>query len=350
MKTAVITGITGQSGSYLVELLLSKEYRVVGMSRRASTPNDERIRHLYSNKNFIVLHGDITDSFSVLKIILDYQPDEVYNLAAQSQVAISFEQPSYTTDATYKGCLNVLEAIRSAGLAHTTKFYQASSSEMFGSCCSTRDGLIRTEHLHPPAGERSEPFQDEHTRFAPNSPYAIAKLAAHNLVRVYRDSYGMFACCGILHNHESPRRGDQFVTRKITKHLAMLIRLGELRSPKLKLGNLDACRDWGHASDYVLAMWLMLQADQPDDYVVATGVARSVREFLLEAFAVGGIDLTYKLEDYVEFDRALLRPCEVPFLRGSAEKIKERLGWTPTTSFSELVRQMVYADIERLAK
>ena len=299
MRTAIVFGVTGQDGSYLAELLLEKNYRVIGVSRRSSTNNTERLTEVIDNNNFIFKEGDITDAFCVSNLIMKYKPEEIYNLAAQSHVGTSFTQASLTWDITAKGCLNILEAI--IAIDNTIKFYQASSSEMFGSNLTERDG---------------EKFQDELTPFKPNSPYAVAKLAAHDLVRIYRESYNLHGSCGILFNHESERRGEKFVTRKITKWIGELVGwekkhaidvpitndrftcsetyedigipqermfLDAVRHPsfpKLRLGNLDAYRDWGHAEDYVYAMWLMLQQDTPDDYVIATGEAYSIRNFL----------------------------------------------------------------------
>ena len=362
MKTAIIFGVTGQDGSYLAELLLEKNYTVVGIARRSSTDNTERLTHLLDNDNFLFREGDITDAFCVSNFIMEYKPKEIYNLAAQSHVGTSFKQASLTWDITAKGCLNILEAI--VAINKSIRFYQASSSEMFGSNLIEKDG---------------EKFQDESTPFRPNSPYAVAKLAAHDLVRVYRDSYDLHGSCGILFNHESERRGEKFVTRKITKWIGELVGwekesaidtpirndrfecddgydligipqermfLDAMRHPsfpKLRLGNLDAYRDWGHAEDYVYAMWLMLQQDIPDDYVIATGEAYSIRNFLEEAFQC--IDIT-DYENYVVIDPKFFRPCEVPYLKGSYCKAKDKLGWAPNISFSQLVKRMVKNDIQ----
>jgi len=402
VKTAVIFGVTGQDGSYLAELLLSKGYKVVGVGRRTSSPNYERIKHLFVNPNFRYVLGDVTDPASVAGIIYEYDPlaqepttdafdgirYEIYNLAAQSHVGVSFDQASLTTDVTYKGCLNILEAIRLLlprrnGFDGYVRFYQASSSEMFGSAYSMpRDydrycivehfdfnttkvedlwtsnycGRDDKEYIRRRLKEDLEkygvgsehfplPFQDENTPFLPNSPYAIAKLAAHHLCRVYRDSYGIFACSGILFNHESERRGETFVTRKITRYIADLQnRMFRSDEPpaKLRLGNLDAKRDWGHAEDYVRGMWMMLQQGTPDDYVLATGEAHSVREFAQLAFAKVGIT---DLDEVLEVDPNLFRPCEVPFLKGDATKALDKLGWKPQVGFEQLVERMVYADI-----
>ena len=310
MKTAVVFGVTGQDGSYLTDLLLSKEYRVIGVARRSSVDTTERLDQNIKNKDFVLVEGDITDGFCVSDIINKYDPDEVYNLAAQSHVGTSFKQPTLTWDVTAGGCLNILEAIRVSPRVDDIKFYQASSSEMFGKSftlqsedCSVGDSLITQETT------TTHKYQDEDTAFMPQSPYAIAKLAAHHLVRNYRDSYGIHASSGILFNHESERRGENFVTRKITKWIGKFVNWlnnnnlaahqltkttetcekiyasGHQESfSKLRLGNLYARRDWGHAKDYVRAMWLMLQQEEPDDYVVATGETHSVEEFLEYSF------------------------------------------------------------------
>ena len=320
MKKALVTGITGQDGSYLAELLLEKGYEVHGIIRRASTFNTSRIDHLHANPDihdarFFLHFGDISDSTSLIKLLYRVQPDEIYNLAAQSHVRVSFEIPEYTGDVTALGAVRILEAMRETGLH--SKFYQASSSEMFG--------------------KAQEIPQRETTPFYPRSPYAAAKLYAHWITVNYRESYEMFACNGILFNHESPRRGETFVTRKITRAVAN-IQAG--LQAKLYLGNLDAKRDWGYAKEYVEAMWLMLQQPEPGDYVVATGETHSVREFLEEAFAHVGLDW----EPYVEIDPKYYRPAEVDLLVGDASKAKAVLGWTPGTHFKDLVRLMVDAD------
>ena len=320
MKKALVTGITGQDGSYLAELLLEKGYEVHGIIRRASTFNTSRIDHLHADPDihdarFFLHFGDISDSTSLIKLLYRVQPDEVYNLAAQSHVRVSFEIPEYTGDVTALGAVRILEAIRETGVQ--SKFYQASSSEMFGKV--------------------QEIPQRETTPFYPRSPYAAAKLYAHWITVNYRESYEMFACNGILFNHESPRRGETFVTRKITRAVAN-IQAG--LQAKLYLGNLDAKRDWGYAKEYVEAMWLMLQQPEPGDYVVATGETHSVREFLEEAFAHVGLDW----ERYVEIDPKYYRPAEVDLLVGDASKAKAVLGWTPSTRFKDLVRLMVDAD------
>jgi len=332
-KLALITGVTGQDGYYLSYHLLSLGYQVVGIKRRSSVSNDERIRSLYTYKNFSVEIGDVTDPSYMCDVVSRYKPDELYNLAAQSHVKESFSQPITTHDIVFGGCQNCLEAIRLC--SPSTKFYQASSSEMFGSSYSE---IIEIENEHA----ETMYYQDEHTPFLPNSPYAVAKLAAHNLVRVYREAYNIFACCGILFNHESPLRAEAFVTRKISKFVGSWLKTGP-HFGKLKLGNLDAQRDWGHAEDYVRGMHLMLQYWNPDDYVLATGETRTIRHFLTEAFLHAGIK---DWQPYVEIDESLKRPMEVPYLRGCADKAKKVLGWVPKISFGELVREMVEHDSE----
>ncbi|OIO59883.1 MAG: GDP-mannose 4,6-dehydratase [Verrucomicrobia bacterium CG_4_10_14_3_um_filter_43_23] len=323
MKRALITGITGQDGSYLAELLLSKGYEVHGIIRRSSSFNTNRIDHLYkdvhSNNNKMILHySDLSDAVSLIKLLYSIRPDEIYNLGAQSHVRVSFDVPEYTGDITGLGTLRLLEAIRESGLLEHIRFYQASSSEMYGKVLETP--------------------QKETTPFYPRSPYACAKVFAHYLTVNYRESYNLHASNGILFNHESPRRGETFVTRKIT-HAAARIKLGI--QDKLFLGNLDAKRDWGHAQDYVEAMWLMLQQDNPDDYVIATGETHSVREFCQEAFQL--LDLDW--EKYVDYDPRYERPTEVDLLLGDPSKAKKILGWEPKTSFKELVRLMIEADL-----
>jgi GDPmannose 4,6-dehydratase len=322
-KKALITGITGQDGSYLTELLLGKGYDVYGIIRRASTFNTERIDHLYQDPHIQgtrlhLVYGDLNDASSLNKILRDVQPDEIYNLGAQSHVRVSFDIPEYTAEVGALGTLRILEAIRETGL-QKTRFYQASSSELYGKV--------------------QEVPQRESTPFYPRSPYAAAKLYSYWITVNYRESYDLFACNGILFNHESPRRGETFVTRKITR-AAAAIKLG-LQS-KLYLGNLEAKRDWGFAGDYVEAMWMMLQQEQPEDFVIATGETHSVREFLDEAF--GYLDLDW--HDYVEIDPRYFRPAEVDLLIGDSTKARERLGWKPRVSFPELVRMMVDADLE----
>jgi GDPmannose 4,6-dehydratase len=321
MKTALITGITGQDGSYLAEFLLSKGYIVYGIIRRSSSFNTGRIDHLYKDPHepqpeMRLVYGDLNDASSLNRIIRTVQPHEIYHLGAQSHVRVSFDVPEYTGEITGLGTVRLLEAIRETGVK--TKFYQASSSEMYGNAA-------------PPLNEQT-PFQ-------PRSPYAAAKVYAHWMTVNYREGYGLFACNGILFNHESPRRGATFVSHKITRAAAR-IKLG--RQEKLFLGNLDAKRDWGYAPDYVEAMWMMLQQEQPDDYVVATGETHSVREFLDHAF--GHLDLDWK--KYVEIDPRYYRPTEVDLLIGDASKANRVLGWKPRVRFEELVRIMVDADLE----
>jgi len=331
MKTAIVTGITGQDGSYLAELLLKKKYNVLGVYRRTSQPNFHRLATCISSKKFTLIEGDLTDEGCLYRLLNDYDVDEFYNLGAQSHVKTSFDQPGTTWDITARGVLNCLEAIRNCSVG--TKFYQASSSEMFGKNYTT---------VYNDFGEDSVKFQNEETPFLPQSPYAIAKLAGHHLVRNYRDSYKIFACSGILFNHESERRGDQFVTRKITKWLGEFIASGkDKKFPKLRLGNLDARRDWGHAEDYVKAMWLMLQQQTPDDYVIATGMTYTIKDFLQEAFR--HYDL--KWENHVVVDPAFYRPAEVDFLLGSPKKANVELKWKPEVSFSSLVERMVLNDV-----
>ena len=324
MKKALITGITGQDGSYLAELLVSKGYEVHGIIRRASTFNTGRIDHLYKDPHIngvrLFLHyGDIADSTNLIKLLYRIQPDEVYHLAAQSHVRVSFDIPEYTGDVTALSTVRILEAIRETG--SKSRFYQASSSEMFGKV--------------------NEVPQRESTPFYPRSPYGAAKVYAHWMTVNYRESYGMFAASGILFNHESPRRGETFVTRKITR-AAVRIKAGLQK--KLYLGNLDAKRDWGYAKEYVEAMWLMLQQDKPDDYVIATGETHSVSEFLEETFSY--LDLDW--HEYVERDEKYLRPTEVDLLIGDASKAKRELNWEPKVTFKELVHLMVDADLTLL--
>ena len=325
MKKALLTGITGQDGSYLTELLLSKGYEVHGIIRRASSFNTERIDHLYDDPHqqdakLFLHYGDLADSSGIRRIIEKVKPSEVYNLGAQSHVKVSFAQPEYSADVVGTGTLRVLENLRDyqQSSGNQVRFYQAGSSEMFGA---------------------ANPPQAEDTPFYPRSPYAVAKVAGYWYSVNYREAYDMFICNGILFNHESPRRGETFVTRKITRALG---RIAAGLQDKLYLGNLDAKRDWGFAGDYVEAMWLMLQQDTPDDYVVATGEAYSVKEFLVEAFGQLGMDW----EQYVEIDARYFRPTEVDFLLGDPTKCKEKLNWTPKTSFKELVRMMVAHDVE----
>jgi GDPmannose 4,6-dehydratase len=321
MKRALITGITGQDGSYLAELLLDKGYQVHGLRRRTSAFNTGRIDHIYRDRHdygaCLFLHyGDVTDSARLIRLIEQVQPDEVYHLAAQSHAHISFDMAEHTGDVTGLSTVRVLDAIHTLGLP--AKFYQAGSSEMFGKVCTSP--------------------QSEVTPFYPRSPYAIAKVFGHWSTVNYRESYGMFACNGIMFNHESPRRGETFVTRKITRAVAR-IRAGQ--QDKLYLGNLDAKRDWGYAREYVEAMWLMLQQEEPDDYVIATGETHSVKEFVELSFECVGLDW----RNHVEIDPKYCRPAEVDLLVGNANKAWERLGWVPKIKFRDLVRLMVDADV-----
>ena len=347
MKTAIIFGITGQDGSYLSELLLSKGYKVIGIKRRSSGCNTER---LVEHPSLKLVEGDLLDASSINEIISTYTPDECYNLAAQSHVGTSFHQPLYTFEVDAKGPLLILEAIRH--YSPHTKYYQASTSEMFGANCSieTKGTFVGMEPEADCFGyinRSQEKIQNEDTGFAPNSPYSIAKTAAHHLVQSYRKGYGLFACSGILFNHESERRGDMFVTRKISKYIGTLqnILSKNPNTPtlRLQLGNIDTVRDWGHARDYVEAMWLMLQQDKPDDYIVGTGVGHSVKDFLIEAFELVGLNW----QDWVEIDPSLYRPNEVPHLRCDWSKAKRVLGWSPKTDFKTLVKLMVEYDIEK---
>lgn len=338
MKTALITGVTGQDGAYLAELLLEKGYQVHGVKRRTSLFNTARIDHLVEGEpghsgRFALHHGDMTDSSSLTHILQKVQPDEVYNLAAQSHVAVSFEEPEYTANSDALGALRLLEAVRFLGLGDKTRFYQASTSELYG--------LVQ------------EVPQRETTPFYPRSPYAVAKLYAYWITVNYREAYGMYACNGILFNHESPRRGETFVTRKITRALAR-IKLGTQKV--LRLGNLDALRDWGHARDYVEMMWMMLQQDQPEDFVIATGLQYSVRDFVQRAARALDMEITFDgigLDEVgrdqdgnivVSVDPRYFRPAEVETLLGDPTKAKEKLGWVPTTDIDTLVREMVLAD------
>ncbi|HEY8520455.1 MAG TPA: GDP-mannose 4,6-dehydratase [Gammaproteobacteria bacterium] len=340
MKRALITGITGQDGAYLAEFLLEKGYEVHGVKRRASLFNTERVDHLYQDphapdRRFILHYGDLTDATNLIRIVQEVQPDEIYNLGAQSHVAVSFETAEYTANSDAIGTLRLLEAIRICGLTKRTRFYQASSSEMFGKVLETP--------------------QRETTPFYPRSPYAAAKVYAYWITVNYREAYGIYACNGILFNHESPLRGETFVTRKVTRGLAR-IKLG--LDDCLYLGNLEARRDWGHAKDYVRAQWLMLQQSEPDDYVIASGEQRSVREFVVAAAALLGFDLQWRGrgvdeegvdrntgKTIVRIDPRYFRPTEVDTLLGDASKARERLGWRPEVSFDELVREMVEADL-----
>jgi GDPmannose 4,6-dehydratase len=323
MKRALITGITGQDGSYLTELLLSKGYEVHGLIRRASTFNTSRVDHLYMDPHdpgarLFLHYGDLANAEQLTNLIYNMQPDEIYHLGAQSHVQVSFEMPEYTGNVTGLGTTRLLQAIHRSGIK--TKFYQASSSEMFGSA--------------------PEP-QSEHTPFQPRSPYAAAKVYAYWMAVNYRAGYHLFACNGVLFNHESPRRGETFVTRKVTRAIARIL---ARQQQKLYLGNLEAKRDWGYAPEYVEAMWLMLQHDEADDYVIGTGEAHSVKEFVEVAFAYVGLDW----QAYVEIDPRYFRPTEVDFLRANAAKAREKLGWEPQVGFHELVAIMVDADMEAI--
>ena len=349
MKTALITGITGQDGAYLAEFLLKKGYQVHGIKRRSSLFNTDRIDHLYQDphelgRNFILHYGDLTDSTNLIRIVQQVQPDEIYNLGTQSHVQVSFETPEYTANADAVGALRLLEAIRLLGLSDKTRFYQASTSEMYG--------LVQ------------ETPQTEKTPFYPRSPYGVAKLYAYWITVNYREAYDLYACNGILFNHESPIRGETFVTRKITRAAAK-IALG--LQDKLWLGNLDAKRDWGHARDYAEAMWLILQHDQPEDFVIATGITTSVRDFCRMAFRELGVELDFRGEgvdekgfvadikasgfhfkpgqEVISIDPRYFRPAEVDLLVGDAAKARQKLGWQPQHSLSDLVREMVQHDL-----
>jgi GDPmannose 4,6-dehydratase len=345
-KIALITGITGQDGSYLAEFLLSKGYEVHGIKRRSSSFNTARIDHLYqdpheTNQRLVLHYGDLTDSSNITRIIQQVQPDEIYNLGAQSHVAVSFEEPEYTANSDAIGTLRILEAVRLLGLEKKAKVYQASTSELYG--------LVQ------------EIPQKETTPFYPRSPYAVAKMYAYWITVNYRESYGMYACNGILFNHESPRRGETFVTRKITRGLA---RINAGLDQCLFMGNLDSLRDWGHARDYVEMQWLMLQQEQPEDFVIATGRQESVRRFIeltAQELGWGGIEWSGKglqetgkradtSEIVVRIDPRYFRPAEVETLLGDPTKAREKLGWTPTTTLEQLVNEMVAADVENAAK
>ena len=339
-KVALITGVTGQDGAYLAEFLLKKGYIVHGIKRRASSFNTDRIDHLYQDphvkeQNFILHYGDLTDSMNLVRIIQETRPDEIYNLGAQSHVAVSFESPEYTADAVGMGALRILEAIRIAGLEKKTKYYQASTSELYG--------LVQ------------ETPQTEKTPFYPRSPYAVAKLYAYWITVNYREAYGMYACNGILFNHESPIRGETFVTRKITRAFA---RIKLDLQDKVYLGNLDAKRDWGHAKDYIEMQWLMLQQDNPEDFVIATGIQYSVRDFVNKAAKAVDIEMEWKGEGVdekgydkatgkclVEVDKRYFRPTEVETLLGDPTNAKEKLGWVPKITLEEMVKEMVDNDL-----
>ena len=355
-KTALITGITGQDGSYLAESLLEKGYGVTGLKRRTSVEHYDRLSHVLHNKRFKMDEFEISDSGSVYSIVDKHKPDEIYNLAAQSHVGTSFQQPDYTFQVNAIGPMNFLEAIRR--YSPESKFYQASTSEMFGKAYNLKADKKVSDSVE------WIKFQDEETPFEPQSPYAIAKLSAHHTVRIYREAYDIFGCCGILFNHESERRGENFVTRKITKWIGNFKRWLELqpeispaekltfdtdciysktgRFPKLRLGNIESYRDWGHAKDYVEAMWLMMQESGGDDYVIATGETHSVKDFLALAFKEIGV---HSFEPFIVIDPKFYRPAEVDFLNGIPEKANEMLGWKPKISFEELVQRMVWGDL-----
>ena len=320
-KTALITGITGQDGSYLLDLLLQKGYKVIGIKRRTSTISTDRVDHNYNDPNFTMHYGSLHEASWMYRVLTQYQPDEIYNLAAQSHVRVSFECPIETTDIVATGTLRLLEAVRHC--CPNARFYQASSSEMYG--------------------DNPEHPQNENTAFMPASPYACAKTYSHNLIRNYREGYNLYACSGILFNHESPRRGETFVTRKITLAAAR-IKLG--MQEKLYLGNLDAKRDWGHAKDYVRAMWMMLQQDAPDDYVIATGKTYSVKEFLHTVFNIADLNV----KEHVHIDERLFRPHEVPLLLGDPSKANKNLGWQPHYDMVKLAEEMYKEDFHREEK
>lgn len=353
MKKALITGVTGQDGSYLAELLLEKGYEVHGIKRRASSINTTRVDHLYkdpheSNTSFYLHYGDLTDSTNLIRLIQQIQPDEIYNLGAMSHVHVSFDSPEYTANVDAVGTLRILEAVRILGMTNKTKIYQASTSELYGKVQETP--------------------QTENTPFYPRSPYAVAKMYAYWITVNYREAYGMFACNGILFNHESPRRGETFVTRKITRGIAEII---AGKSHCLWMGNIDAKRDWGHAKDFVEAMWLMLQQPVPEDFVIATGITTSVRDFILRCFAFCGISLQSKGEginevlsvsassdekyrhlvgmEVVKIDKKYFRPTEVDLLIGDASKANSKLGWKPKYTLDGMIEEMMKADLQLLA-
>lgn len=355
-KIANIWGVTGQDGSFLAEELLNLGYIVHGVKRRSSTNNLWRLKNVLDNPNFYLHVGDVCDYSSVNNIIGGCQPHYIYNLAAQSHVGTSFSEPFSSIDITLKGCLNILEVVKN--ILPTCKVYQASSSEMFGSSYSERE--IQPIYYDNGFGQKTcktvfpfpkEKFQDENTPMCPCSPYAVAKLACHNLIKIYRSGYGIFATSGILFNHESERRGEEFVTKKISQYVARLynrsLKLGPydtLNMEPLKLGNLNSVRDWGYARDYVKAMILMMQAQDPDDYVVATGDIHTVGEFLDAAFNY----YNFKKDNYIEIDNSLIRPCEVSYLKGDSTRIRTKLGWEPTVNFNQLVEIMVTSDVAAL--
>jgi len=352
LKKALITGVTGQDGAYLANFLLKKGYEVHGIKRRSSSFNTQRIDHLifdhHENKNNFFLHfGDLTDSSNLIRIIQEVKPDEIYNLAAMSHVLISFETPEYTANCDGIGALRILEAIRLLGLNKTTKFYQASTSELYG--------MVR------------EIPQSEKTPFYPRSPYAVAKLYAYWITINYREAYDIFACNGILFNHESPIRGENFVTRKITRAIS---KIAQGTQKSIYLGNLDSKRDWGHAEDYIEAMWLMMQQEKPDDFVIATGETRSIRDFLITAFELIGIEISFEGkglkeigfvtsnignykniaigQEVIKIDSAYFRPTEVDILIGDYNKAKDKLGWQPKISFRQLVQEMLISDLKQI--
>ena len=353
MKSALVTGVTGQDGSYLSELLLEKDYEVFGLKRRSSTNTLDRLSKCLNHQNFSIVEGEVADSGCVYEVVNKHKPDEIYNLAAQSHVGSSFEQPDFTFQVNALGPLHLLEAIRR--FSPETKFYQASTSEMFGKNYTTSSDIMEPHK-----------YQDEDTMLMPQSPYAVAKTAAHHLVRIYREAYDVFGCCGILFNHESERRGEHFVTRKITKWIGEFmtwiqrhnIKYSDLifdkdevyipgrisndqgfQFPKLRLGNLEARRDWGHAKDYVKAMWMMLQHDTPDDFVCSMGESHTVKELCEEVFSRLGLDYT----EYVRVKQDYLRPTELHDLKGDCTKLKKTLGWKPEYTFKSMMKEMVDA-------
>lgn len=352
MKKAFITGICGQDGSYLAEFLIRNRYEVVGLYRRSSSPNFSRLKNIKDHKNLKLVEGDITDYTSLFNIISKENPHEIYHLAAQSHVASSFSQPFYTTQADYLSVLNILEIMRHMKTNEDlrpiqTKLYFAGTSEMFGSASDIKQTVVSEDFTNNTLTQVTKytNYQNENTIFVPQSPYAIAKLAGYHACRLYRECYGLYACTGILFNHESPRRGEEFVTKKIVKYFKNLNRLDtmdKLFAPKLKLGNLDAQRDWGYAAEYVEAMWCMLQqkTPKPQDFVIGTGETHSVREFIEE---VGKVAQINDIFSYIEIDPKFTRPAEVNYLCADASKAKAVLGWTPKTKFSQLV-QIMYAN------
>lgn len=373
-KIACITGICGQSASYLAEILLENNYTVYGLFRRTTSPNFQNISHLLNNPNLELVQCDITDAGAISSCLSKIQPDEIYNLAAMSFVKYSFDSPIHTFDVDTTGVLNILEWVRQ--VSPKTKFYQASTSEMFGKSTSINydcdgydiryDGVIdKVKEIYKVHGDYCKPYQDEETPFIPQSPYAIAKLAAHHLCRLYREAYGLYIVSNITFNHESPRRGKEFVTRKITDYVGRLIEYkkglvfdlepiftqGDIRMPedkpfpKLQLGNIYSSRDWGHARDYMEAAYIAMQQDSGDDYVICTGETHTVEQFLEEAFGYVGL----KWQDYVEISKEHMRPAEVDFLNGDCSKAMGKLGWSPKTTFKQLVVEMVEASIKEHA-